>query len=64
MVMRFISRSRRLSRLLVEDFPELAGAGVLLQEVLTLVSGIKMDICMAPLASASNNIKLNVEYRS
>ncbi len=47
MVIRFISQSRRLSRLLVEDFPELAGAGVLLNEVLARVSKIKMDICMA-----------------
>jgi hypothetical protein len=47
MVMRFISRSRRLSRLLLEDFPEHTGAGVLLNEVLTRVPKIKMDICMA-----------------
>jgi len=31
------------ARLLVEDFPEHAGAGVLLQEVLARVSEIKMD---------------------
>ena len=47
------------ARQLVEDFPEHAGAGVLLQEVLARVANSKALLSALPAMPASDTLKFN-----